>query len=404
MEPILINDYCFKRVYYWMQYAPQDLFFTEIAIDVYYPQDRQANGLVMFNHGFMIGTDLLYLPKRLLASLFSNTHPPLFDNYPSFYYNYTSAIIEQNWAMAFVTSTHRQTEFTPTTDFGGNPRVGQEAFLAASYLIRFGASSSFYNKSRSDQFQFMNSNNVIFAGHSVGGAHAQVAATGFDNLTAIGEETNQRFDPIVYDRMAFPSFTDKLSTWGEEERAKPVGLVQLSPVDMKNPLFCGMEPYRKKLASIPIPNLMIIGQCDCACLDASQPPAWSSDSSVVSEYSQMAPAESSSWAVVANVEKGSHCGYLTAPNPLCSAADSSSSCKRCPNTDKYKPVGLESDFTAELFKRFIGIYPANSGFTGTRETWLEGDNSCLKWLNNKNPADTAINLVPFSGGQYVYHV
>jgi len=402
MEPILINDYCFKRVYFWMQYTPQDLSFTEIAMDVYYPKDRKANGLVMFNHGFMIGPDLFYLPKRLLAGLFSNEPPPLFANYPSLYYNYTSAIVEKNWAMAFVTSTHKQNEFTPTTDFGGNPRVGQEAYLAASYLICFGATSTFYNASRSKQFQFMNSNNVIFAGHSVGGAHAQVAATGFDNLQAIGEKTKQKFDPIVYDRIAFPRVTDKLSQWGTENQAKPVGLVQLSPVDMKNPMFGGMAVYREKLATISIPNLMIIGQCDCACLDSSQPPAWSCDSAVVTEYSQMAPAKSEAWATVASVEKGSHCGYLTAPSELCSMSDSKSSCKRCPGVDKYKPVGKETDFTAELFRRFIDIYPDNSGFAGTRQDWL--GSSCLKWLNNKNPADTAIDLVPFSDGKYVHHV
>ncbi len=402
MEPIIINDYCFKRVYFWMQYTPEDLNFTEIAIDVYYPKDRKANGLVMFSHGFMIGPDLLYLPKRLLAGIFNNEQAPLFGNYPSYFYNYTSAIVKNNWAMAFVTSTHKQNEFTPTTDFGGNPRVGQEAFMAASYLACFGATSTFYNASRSKQFQFMNSNNVIFAGHSVGGAHAQVAATGFDNLQAIGEKTNKKFDPIVYDRVIFPRYTEKLSTWGEASRANPVGLVQLSPVDMKNPLFGGMEAYRQKLATIPIPNLMIVGQCDCACLETSQPPAWSADSAVVTEYSQMAPAGSNSWAAVANVEKGSHCGYLTAPSALCSTADSSSQCKSCPDTDKYKPVGKETDFTAELFKRFIDLYPANSGFAGSRQDWV--DSSFVKWLNNQSPSETSINLVPFSDGKYVYHV
>ncbi len=402
METVLINDYCFKRVYFWMQYTPEDLNFTEIAIDVYFPQNRKANGLVMFNHGFLIGPGLLYLPKRLFAGIFDNEELPLFDNYPSSFYNYTSAIVEKNWAMAFVTSTHKQSEFIPTTDFGGNPRVGQEAYLAASYLICFGATSTFYDASRSDQFQFMNSNNVIFAGHSVGGAHAQVAATGFDNLQAIGEATKQKFDPIVYDRVAFPRVTDKLSKWGEKNQAKPVGLVQLSPVDMKNPIFGGMKAYREKQQTIPIPNLMVVGQCDCACLDTSQPPAWSPKTSDNTEYSEMAPAGSGSWATVANVEKGSHCGYLTAPSELCSTADSSASCKRCPDTEKYKPVGKESDFTAELFKRFIEIFPANSGFAGTRQDWLSS--SCLKWLNNKQPDGTAINLVPFSDGQYVSHV
>ena len=402
MEPIIIIDYCFKRVYFWMQYTPEDLNFTEIAIDVYYPKDRQANGLVMFNHGFMIGPDLFYLPQRLLAGFFNKEQAPLFGNYPSYYYNYTSAIVEKNWAMAFATSTHKQNEFTPTTDFGGNPRVGQEAFMAASYLTCFGATSTFYNASRSKQFQFMKSNNVIFAGHSVGGAHAQVAATGFDNLQEIGKNTGKRFDPVVYDRIVLPRVTEKLSTWGEDSRANPVGLVQLSPVDMKNPLFGGMEPYRTELAKIPVPNLMIVGECDCACLDSSQPPAWSSDSAVTTEYSQMAPAGSEAWAVVANVENGSHCGYLTEPNAFCSTADNDSNCTRCKDKKKYKPVGKESDFTAKLFKEFIGIYPANSGFTGTRKDWL--DSSCLKWLDKQNPIGTSINLVKFSGGEYVYHV
>ncbi len=406
MEPIIINDYCFKRVYFWMQYSPEDLNFTEIAIDVYYPKNQQANGLVMFSHGFLIGPDLLYFPKRIIAGIFNKEMEPLFANYPSNYYNYTSAIVKKNWAMAFVTSTHQQTEFTPTTDFGGNPRVGQDAFMAASYLICFGATSTFYSASRSKQFQFMNSNNVIFAGHSVGGAHAQAAASGFDNLNAIGEKTNKKFDPIVYDRIIFPRVTEKLSTWGKESRANPVGLVQLSPVDMNNPLFSGMEPYRQKLATIPMPNLMIIGQCDCACLDTSQPPAWSSDTSVVTEYSQMAPAGSDSWAAVAIVEKGSHCGYLTAPSPLCSTADSGSQCKRCPDTDKYKPVGEETDFTTELFKRFIEIYPPNSGFTGSRKDWFDSssERSFMTWLNKQKADGTAISLVPFDDGQYVHHV
>ncbi len=206
----------------------------------------------------------------------------------------------------------------------------------------------------------------------------------------------------MYDRIIFPRATGKLSTWGGESRANPVGLVQLSPVDMNNPLFSGMEPYRQKLATIPIPNLMIVGQCDCASLDSSQPPAWSSDPSVVTEYSQMAPVGSDSWAVVANVENGSHCGYLTAPSSLCSLADSDSQCKRCPGKETYQPVGKETEFTAKLFKEFTDIYPANSGFTGTRQDWL--GSSFLKWINRQNPIDTSINLVQFSGGEYVYHV
>ena len=147
---------------------------------------------------------------------------------------------------------------------------------------------------------------------------------------------------------------------------------------------------------------MIVGECDCACLDSSQPPAWSSDSAVTTEYSQMAPAGSEAWAVVANVENGSHCGYLTEPNAFCSTADNDSNCTRCKDKKKYKPVGKESDFTAKLFKEFIDIYPANSGFTGTRQAWL--DSSCLKWLDNQNPIGTSVKLVQFKGGKYVYHV
>ncbi|MGC8774231.1 MAG: hypothetical protein ACP5R6_03070 [Chlorobaculum sp.] len=60
MKPIRIDDYCFDRIHLWLQYDPFVPEFIEMVIEVFYPANRKANGLVMFNHGFLIGNDLLW--------------------------------------------------------------------------------------------------------------------------------------------------------------------------------------------------------------------------------------------------------------------------------------------------------------------------------------------------------
>lgn len=411
MKPICINNYCFDHIHLWIQYHYAIPQFVEVAVEVFYPRDRKANGLVMFNHGFLIGTDLLYYPKKIIGSLLNDT--PLFGVHPSYYYNYSSAIVEKNWAMAFVTATHMQDNTLPWTDFGGNPRVGQEAYAAASYLIKYGMTGDFFKAERRykaeafyhpeeiEKARFMNSNNVIFAGHSVGGAHAQVAATGFETMEQIGSETMRLFDPVVYDREFMPKISDRMSDWSPEERAKPVGLLQLSPVDYKIPLIGpGMQPYREVLSGRELPILMMIGECDKACLEQSQPPAWSSNPAETTEFSQLAPAGSDSWAVVANVGEGSHCGYLTNKSDICSVADANSGlCEK--GTPTWKAGGEESYFTTELLRRFIDIYPDGQGFQGDFKKWIHSD--VIKWLNTENPFGK-INMVKFDDGKYIQYV
>ncbi len=410
MKPICINDYCFDHVHIWIQYDHSIPQFVEVAIEIFYPRDRQANGLVMFNHGFLIGVDLLYYPKKILGSLVNDN--PLFGVHPSYYYNYSRAIVEKNWAMAFVTATHIQAQGIPWTDFGGNPRVGQEAYAAASYLIKYGVTDEFYKAESKyagtaiykpediEASRFMRSNNVVFAGHSVGGAHAQVPATGFETMQRIGKETCRPFDPVIYDRELFPNYSERMSRWAPEERANPVGLVQLSPVDQKIPLIGpGMELYRRELAERQMPILMIVGECDSACLEDSTPPAWSGDPGVETEFTQESPEGSDSWAVVANVEHGSHCGYLTKKNELCSLADlDSGACEK--GTPTWKPGGEESLFTNELFKKFIAMYPDGGAFEGGFGKWIHSD--FIKWLNRKNPYGK-IDLVPFDDGKYIQY-
>ncbi|WP_317616275.1 hypothetical protein [Chlorobium phaeovibrioides] len=64
MKPICINGYCFDRIHLWVQYHKSIPLFIEVVVEVFYPKHRQAEGLVMFNHGFLIGNDLLYYPKK----------------------------------------------------------------------------------------------------------------------------------------------------------------------------------------------------------------------------------------------------------------------------------------------------------------------------------------------------
>lgn len=413
MKPICINNYCFDRIHLWIQYDKMVPQFIEVVIEVFFPKNRIANGLVMFNHGFLIGNDLLFLPKKIIGAILNDN--PLFAINPSSFYNYSEAIAEKNWAMAFVSAAHSQNIGVPGIDIGGNPRVGQEAYAAASYLIKYGATDYFYkvdknnirnqkffDRSVSDRSKFMISNNVIFAGHSVGGAHAQAAACGFETLQKLGKESCRFFDPVMYDRELIPAYSDPLSEWNPDERANPVGLIQLSPVDQKIPLLApGMQHYRDALSNASIPILMIVGECDCACLDTSNPPAWSDNSSDITQFTQLTPPASKSWAVVARVARGSHCGYLTEISELCSVADAQSQCNRCPGETKYKPNGDETTLTTEMVKRFIAMYPDQAGFNGNFNDWITSD--FLTWLNKKSP-DGVVQLVPFSSGKYIDHL
>jgi len=407
MKPICINNYCFDRVHIWLQYDWRIPQFVELVIEVFYPKNLDANGLLMFSHGFLIGNDLLYYPKKI-AGAFLNDNP-LFGINPSAYYNYSQAIVERNWAMAFVTASHMQSLAMPWVDFGGNPRVGQDAYAAASYLVKYGATDEFYkidehnrNKGFYDReignrTRFMKGNNVIFAGHSVGGAHAQVAATGFEKLREIGKKTFRPFNPVIYDREILPAYSARMEEWDPKDRANPVGLVQLSPVDMKVPVLApGMQPYREVLSEAQMPSLMVIGQCDCATLENSSPPSWSENAGAATQFSQL--SSSRSWAAVARIEKGGHCGYLTEESWFCSQADKPSECALCPGTQTYKPEGAETAFTIELFRRYINLYSGHDGFKGGFEEWKGSD--FMTWLNRERP-DGKIALVPFPDGQYI---
>ncbi|HWR01873.1 MAG TPA: alpha/beta hydrolase [Chlorobaculum sp.] len=408
MDPIQIGNYCFKRMYLWLQYSKSSPQITEIVIELYYPNDRQAEGLVMFNHGFLIGVDLSYYP-RLIFSKLMGTDSPLYEINPSWYYNYSDAAIRNNWALAFVTASHQQVDIMPWTDFVGNPRVGQEAYAAASYLVRYGATYKYDDAKQVEASLFLKrgtygkgnymQNRVIFAGHSVGGAHAQAAATGFENLRQLGADQGMPFDPVFYNREVFPQSTPVMSSWDPGQRANPVGLLQLSPVDGKVPfLFPGMADYRIKLASMPLPNLMVTGQCDSATLKSSTPPSWIDENDRnKSQFAQMAYSKQGSWAATCMVEKGSHCGYLRHCNDLCSQADKDSkTCDGCSDVTPYPAKQEEFVFTNELLDQFIknGTY---SG--GTLEDWKSG--GFVSWLNHSTPKDTAITLKKFSDG-YVH--
>ncbi|MBM3422103.1 MAG: hypothetical protein FJY09_02435 [Chlorobi bacterium] len=408
MKPVCINNYCFDRIHTWIQYDWRIPQFIEVVIEVFYPKNLDANGLVMFSHGFLIGNDLLFYPKKIVGAFLDDN--PLFGINPSAYYNYSAAIVEKNWAMAFVTASHMQSVAMPWVDFGGNPRVGQDAYAAASYLIKYGATDEFYkideqNRNRSffekelaGKTRFMKSNNVIFAGHSVGGAHAQVAAVGFDNLQAIGKRTSRPFDPVLYDREFLPLFSCPMSQWREEHRAKPVGLIQLSPVDMNVPCLApGMKPYRETLAAMQMPSLMVIGNCDCATLRSSSPKSWSSDPKDETQFTQL--SSSGSWAAVTRVDKGSHCGYLTEKSLICETADMHFSCSLCPDIEVYPPQGAEMVFTTELFRRFIRIYNNTEPFKGSFSDWKES--SFMQWLNKPAPQHGTVDLAAFDDGEYV---
>jgi len=409
MKPIRINDYCFDRIHLWVQYDWKVPQFVEVVVEVFYPKNRKANGLVMFNHGFLIGNDLLFYPKKIIGAFLGDN--PLFGINPSNYYNYSEAIVERNWAMAFVSASHTQVQGLPWTDIGGNPRVGQEAYAAASYLIKYGVTDFFYKtepQGRNDSFfdaglaersKFMVSNNVIFAGHSVGGAHAQAAACGFESLHEIGRSQCRPFDPVIFDREFLPAYTERLSKWDPSERANPVGLLQLSPVDQKMSFIMpGMEPYRQALASRKMPMAMVVGECDCACLDKSVPPAWSEKSSVATQFTQLSPSSTGSWAVVSQVKNGSHCGYLTDKSDLCSLADMQSQCGRAKGKTPYTAAGDEAAFTTSLMKQFIDIYPGSDGFGGNFDDWI--NSGFITWLNRESP-DGRVGLMPFPSGNFV---
>jgi len=177
----------------------------------------------------------------------------------------------------------------------------------------------------------MTSNKVIFAGHSVGGAHAQAAACDFEQLQDIGGKTGKTFNPIIYDREFLPASTEPLSEWNPAHRASPVGLLQLSPIDQKFPLVApGMQPYREALSVKPMPMVMAVGECDCPSLTGSTPPAWKEENESPTQFRQLAPEGGSSWAVATRIAKGSHCGYLTEPDTLCQVSDSKKECHLCP--------------------------------------------------------------------------
>jgi len=94
MKAIRINNYCFDRIHLWIQYDWKIPQFTEVVIEIFYPENRQANGLLMFNHGFLIGNDLLFYPKKIIGALLNDN--PLFGINPSAFYNYSEAIVGQN--------------------------------------------------------------------------------------------------------------------------------------------------------------------------------------------------------------------------------------------------------------------------------------------------------------------
>lgn len=407
MYPIQVGNYNFKRIYLWLQYSESLPAFTEIVIEVFYPNNMKANGLVMFNHGFLIGPDLLFIPKTLISKI-TNQDTPLFEVNPSWYYNYSEAAIEHNWALAFVTTCHQQVSNMPWTDLGGDPRVGQSAYAAASYLVRYGATHKYKDQEAVSNSRFLNmdpqdgnsmGNRVIFAGHSVGGAHAQVAATGFDNLQKIGSKNWMPFDPVFFNREVVPDHTPRLSEWAPSMRANPVGLLQLSPVDGAGGqlvpfLAPGMKPYREALAGIEMPNLMVTGEFDTACLDAkkSTPPAWiDADDRTKSQYAQQAYGTANSYAAICTVANGSHCGYLRHENYLCSQADN--------NESSYKAGKEEYRFTNDVVNQYISFIESLDHRQCTFDDWKNG--SLIKWLNNEKPGTSGVSMKGFQDG-YVH--
>ncbi len=408
MHPIEVGYYDFQRIYLWLQYSDKLPLFTEIVIEVFYPNDMQAKGLVMFDHGFMIGPNLLFYPE-LVYSKITNKETPLFQVNPSRYYNYTKAAVDNKWAMAFVTTCHQQVEGMPWTDFGGSPRVGQSAYAAACYLIRYGATHKYDDTKAVNKARFLSSmgkstngncmgNNVIFAGHSVGGAHAQAAACGFEALQEIGAQSLKFYDPIFYNGEVCPKHTPPLSKWDASQMATAAGLLQLSPVDGANgtliPILApGMKPYREYLSRVPMPNLMVTGSSDSACLDPnkSNPPAWIDvNDKKSSQYAQMAYTCKDSWAATCMVENGSHCSYLSEENGICSAAE---------NNPTYRAGGAEYTFTNELFDQYIQLVSAAGPAGCSLTDWKAG--SLMQWLNKEKPGTSGITLTKFPDG-YVH--
>lgn len=416
MNSIQIGNYDYKRFYLWLQYSDILPAFTEIVVEVFHPNDRKADGLVMFNHGFFVGVDLLFYPKLLLSKI-TNQDTPLYQINPSWYYNYSRAAIKNNWALAFVTTCHQQFNGTPWTDIGGNPRVGQAAYAAASYLVRYGATYKYHDKEAVASARFLNTdstrdnamvNRVIFAGHSVGGAHAQVAACGFDALQTIGSANLMPFDPVFYNREVVPDHTRPLSEWDESMRATPVGLLQLSPVDGAGGkivpfLAPGMKAYREHLSGVAMPNLMVTGSCDCACLDAknSNPPAWVDASDRTrSQYAQMAYGSGDSWAATCMVERGSHCGYLGHLSTICKPADEPDQCKKCDESaPPYAAREEEYTFTNELFEKYIGYVATVNPVPGSFDGWK--NSSFIKWLDMEKPGTSGVALQAIEG-KYVH--
>jgi hypothetical protein len=414
MNSIQIGTYDYKRFYLWLQYSDMLPAFTEIVVEVFHPNNRKADGLVMFNHGFFVGVDLMFYPKLVLSKI-TNQDTPLYQINPSWYYNYSQAAINNNWALAFVTTCHQQIDVMPWTDIGGNPRVGQAAYAAASYLVRYGATYKYHDADAVARARFLNVNSsqdtamlnrVIFAGHSVGGAHAQVAACGFDALKKIGCANLTPFNPVFYNRELCPDHTPPMSKWDRSSLANPVGLLQLSPVDGAGGqilpfLAPGMKPYRQHLAGVSMPNLMVTGACDCACLDEkkSVPPAWidASDHSK-SQYAQMAYGSSDSWAATCMVERGSHCGYLGHMSDICKTADDPGQCTRCDESNPpYSAREAEYGFTNELLDQYIG-FVAGSG-NGSFDDWKNG--SLMQWLNKESPGTSGVSLKQIDG-HYVH--
>lgn len=413
MYALQIGNYEFKRLYLWLQYSDKLPFLSEIVIEVFYPVNKAADGLVMFDHGFLIGIDPLFYPKQIISKL-TNLDTPLFQVNPSWYYNYSQAAMNNNWALAFVTTSHQQLDVMPWTDLGGNPRVGQAAYAAASYLLRYGATYKYNDADAVADSQFIcpnasnfneMGNRVIFAGHSIGGAHAQVAATGFDALQEIGGRTMMPFDPIFYNREVVPDHTPPMSRWSESDRAKPIGLLQLSPVDGAGgqllPLLVpGMKPYREYLSGVSMPNLMVTGACDSACLDAakSNPPAWIDvEDRTESQYAQMAYGGGTSWAATCMVERGSHCGYLGHMNDLCKQADKKSFCDA--SVTPYAAREAEYCFTCELVDQYINFVAGKDPSNCSYDSWKNG--SFMQWLNKEKPGSSGISLRQFPDG-YVH--
>ena len=415
MHPIEVGYYDFQRIYLWLQYSDKLPLFTEIVIEVFYPNDMQAKGLVMFDHGFLIGTDLLFYPQLLLSKI-TNKETPLFQVNPSRYYNYSKAAVDNKWAMAFVTTCHQQVDAMPWTDFGGSPRVGQAAYAAASYLIRYGATHKYNDPEAVGKALFLSpkgvgiegncmGNKVIFAGHSVGGAHAQAAACGFEALQEIGAQSLKFYDPIFYNGEVCPEHTPPLSKWDASQMASAAGLLQLSPVDGAGgqiiPILApGMKPYREYLSRVPMPNLMVTGACDSACLNPknSNPPAWIDvNDKKNSQYAQMAYSCKDSWAATCMVEKGSHCGYLSECNDLCSVADNTNLCTQ--SVTPYKAAAEEYRFTSELFDQYIKCVETAGADGCSFDEWKNG--SLMQWLNKPQPGTSGITLRQFPDG-YVH--